>query len=87
MEIFTQIVGWVGTCMIVFAYILVSLKKVDGTNHFYQLLNLFGAIGLAINVYHQKSWPAFALEIVWGLIAVLGLLKRHREDHKSQVGE
>mgnify|MGYP001566035656 CR=1 FL=1 len=74
----TQGIGWVGTFLIIFAYYLVSTKKVDGTNKSYQSLNLFGAICVGINVFYQQAWPAFALQIVWGAIAILTLLK-----HKS----
>jgi hypothetical protein len=73
---FTQIVGWIGTFLIVLAYYLVSSKRLEGTNKLYQLMNLFGAIGLGINVLYQQAWPSVALQTVWGAIAVLALLKK-----------
>ena len=78
MENIAQIVGWVGTFLIVLAYFLVSYKKVDGSNKYYQLMNLFGAIGVGTNVFYQRAWPAFALQIVWGIIAVTSLLRSKR---------
>jgi len=59
--------------MVLLAYYLVSTKKVAGTNRAYQLLNLFGAIGIGANVFHQKAWPAVALQVAWGLIAIISL--------------
>lgn len=70
-----EIIGWVGTALIVIAYFLVSTKKVDATNKYYQLMNLFGAIAISVNVFTKQAWPAFALQIVWGIIAVESLLK------------
>lgn len=70
-----EIIGWVGTVLIVIAYLLVSTKKVDGTNKYYQLMNLVGAIGVGINVFTKQAWPAFALQIVWGIIAIWSLVK------------
>jgi hypothetical protein len=69
----SEIIGWVGTVMVVTAYYLVSTKKVTGTNRYYQLLNLFGAIGIGANVFHQQAWPALALQVVWGIIAIISL--------------
>ena len=78
MENIAQIVGWVGTFLIVLAYFLVSYKKVDGSNKYYQLINLFGAVGVGINVFYQHAWPALALQIVWGIIAITSLLRSKR---------
>ena len=79
METLIQIIGWVGTFLIVLAYFLVSYKKVDGSSKVYQMINLFGAIGVGINVFHQQAWPAFALQIVWGIIAIFSLTKAQRK--------
>ena len=75
MEITSQIIGWIGTFLIVLAYFLVSTKKVDGQSKSYQTLNLLGAIAVGVNVLHQHAWPALALQIIWGVIAIVSLLK------------
>lgn len=71
----TEIIGWVGTILIVIAYFLISWKKVESTNKYYQLINLVGAIAVGVNVFTNKAWPAFALQVVWGLIAISSLVK------------
>ncbi len=76
MDIFATAVGWIGTFLIVLAYALVSAKKVESNSILYQALNLFGALGVGINVFYQQAWPAFALQIVWGVIAVSVLVKK-----------
>jgi len=78
METLIQIAGWVGTFFIVFAYFLVSYKKVGGDSKIYQAMNLLGAIGVGVNVFHQQAWPAVALQIVWGIIAIIALVKRQK---------
>ncbi len=78
MELFATIVGWIGTFLIVLAYVLVSLKKVEENSTVYQALNLFGAFGVGINVFYQHAWPAVALEIVWAIIAIGILVKRRK---------
>jgi len=74
MQFITQIFGWIGTLVIIIAYLLVSYKKVDGTNKYYQMMNLFGAVCVGLNVFQQKAWPALTLQIVWGIIAISSLL-------------
>jgi len=64
-----------GTLLILSAYYLVSNNKIAGTSKVYQLMNLFGAIGVGVNVFYQKAWQGFALEAVWALIAFLALWK------------
>ena len=78
MGLFAQSVGWVGTFLIILAYILVSTKKLEGNSPTYQLINLFGALGVGVSVFYQKAWPALALEIVWAIIAIAILMKRRR---------
>jgi hypothetical protein len=78
MEIFSQIIGWVGTFLVTLAYYLVSTRKINASSHNYQLLNLLGAIGVGFNVFHQQAWPALALQVTWGIIAILSLSRRKK---------
>ncbi len=75
MEIGIQIFGWIGTILFLLAYVLVTYQKIDATGRVYQLLNLIGAVFMGINVFYEHVWAAFALEIVWGSIAILALSK------------
>ena len=75
MEIFSQILGWVGTFLIVLAYFLVSNNKVKPNSKGYQFMNLFGAIFIRVSVFYKTAWPAFTLQMIWALIAIYSLLK------------
>ena len=74
-EIATQVSGWVGMVLIVAAYFLNSRKMLDSQSKTYQCMNLFGSAGVFVNVFHQRAWPAVALQVTWGMIAVLTLVK------------
>jgi len=76
---FSSVVGWVGMALVLSAYYLVTTKKVTGTNRTYQFLNLCGAIGIGVNVWYQHAWPAAALQIIWGLIALIALCNFRRK--------
>ena len=72
---FYEIIGWLGTGAILFAYFLVSTRKIAPNSKAYQLLNLFGAFGVIINSAIHHAIPSVGLNIVWLLIAAYGLLK------------
>jgi len=58
------------------AYYLVSHKKLKSHDVSYQLMNLFGAAGLGLNVFYQKAWPALAFEVLWIVIAITALVRK-----------
>ncbi len=63
--------------LVLVAYLLISLNKVTSKNSSYHFLNLFGVLGIGINVFIQKAWPVFALECIWAIIAVVSLFIIH----------
>ena len=75
MNLFAQIIGWIGAFLVVFAFLLVSNKKVQGDGRVYQLMNLIGAIGVGVNASYQRAWPSTAIQIVWAIIAIFALVK------------
>ena len=78
MELVLQIIGWLGTCLIVLAYALVQFAKINQRSKIYQTMNLLGALCVGVDVFHQRAWPAFALQVVWGIIAVIALGKSRK---------
>ena len=77
-ELAFHLAGWVGTFLTLLAYVLVSFKKIDVISRTYQWLNLLGAVCLAAYVLNQHAWPALLLEVVWGSIAIVALIKVKR---------
>ncbi|MCR4336536.1 MAG: hypothetical protein NUV91_01855 [Candidatus Omnitrophica bacterium] len=78
MEWIIEVLGWLGTFLIIWAYYLISSNKLDSANRTYQLLNLIGAIALGVNVFYKQAWSAFTLEIIWGAIAILALMRNRK---------
>lgn len=70
--------------LIVLAYFLVSTERLKPKANPYILMNLFGAIFIGVNVFVHRAWPTFALEIVWGLIAVVALIKNFPKTRSSK---
>ena len=70
-----EIVGWVGTVAIVIGYFFVSFGLLSGTSFVFQLLNLFGAIGVIIVCFYKKTYQPAVLNILWALIAFVAALQ------------
>lgn len=69
-----DIIGWIGMILVIVPYLLLSLNKIEN-GVLYQLLNLLSSLLMAIGLYPKNAWFSFALQIIWGIIAILGLIK------------
>ena len=78
MEILLESAGWAGTVLIVTAYGLLSTGRLQARGRMYQWLNLAGALGVGVNVFHKQAWPALALQVIWAAIALVSLVAASR---------
>lgn len=88
MELWVDILGWMGAVLILTAYALISFRKIEGGSFRYQLLNIFGSIFLVVNTFYYGAIPSTLVNIIWAIIAfgaLLALLKRWKRDEKSPV--
>jgi hypothetical protein len=67
-------IGWIGFVLIVGAYLFVTIKFLDVPSPVYHLMNLAGALCMVVNAGHKEARPLFWLNVVWSLIAVIGLI-------------
>jgi hypothetical protein len=76
----TVIVGLVGTLLTLLAYFLLQARRLNGNGLVYQLLNAFGALGVALSLLFGKfNLAAFLLEVVWLAISVYGIVVSRRQ--------
>ncbi|MEM1125108.1 MAG: hypothetical protein AAGI71_00535 [Bacteroidota bacterium] len=71
--LWADIIGWIGAALILLAYGLLTAERTDARSVFYQVLNVFGSIGLIINALYYGALPSFGLNVVWVGIAFYGL--------------
>jgi hypothetical protein len=69
------LLGWYGMGAILMAYALNSLDVLRADDWVYQALNLTGATGIAVISITKKAYQPAALNIIWGIVAVIALLK------------
>lgn len=74
-KIFIQSFGWYGVMAILGAYFLVSFSLISPSGLPYQLLNLTGSLGIALEAYSKKDLQPLWLNIIWMLIGVMVIAK------------
>ena len=75
MNLFSNIIGMTGTFMVVGAYLLLQLEKIDAKGLSYNLINLVGAIFLLISLLINFNLASFVIEIFWIIASLIGLYK------------
>jgi len=71
-----EIIGWIGTILIVGAYFLNINGKIKSTAIPYILANLVGGILFSIYTYAHRTYPNLVGNIVWVFIAVAAIIKK-----------
>lgn len=77
-----DILGWIGTILLVMDYILLSTNKIEN-GKLYQIINLIASLCMAIGVFPKNAWFSFALQVIWGIIAIIALVKmKNKKEEK-----
>ena len=71
---FFDICGWIGMVLVLIAYALLSTNKIKN-GKVYQFLNLIAAVFMAVGLFPKNAWFSFALQVVWGIIALVAIVK------------
>ena len=73
-EIGINVIGWVGTGLLLGAYALLTTGRLTAGTTF-QVMNLFGGFFLLVNSAYYGAWPSAGLNVVWVVIGTGGLLR------------
>jgi len=82
-SILVETVGWIGTFLLLTAYVLVSFKKLEGDSIKYQMINVVAGLCLVTNTLYHGAYPPSFLNAVWSIIAVVAIVKIGRRSGKS----
>lgn len=74
-QLFIDLVGWIGSIILLVAYVMVSYEKLAPVGKRYQWLNLAGSVMLLANTIYYGAYPSAFLNIFWGGIALLALFR------------
>jgi hypothetical protein len=71
-----EVAGWSGAGVLLAAYALVSLRRLTGDSNAFQIMNIVGAAGIALNSGSNGAWASAVLNLVWIAIGIVALARR-----------
>jgi hypothetical protein len=74
-KIIIDIVGWVGSILVITAYGLNSYQKLKSDSLAFVLLNFIGGVFLIVYTYYYSAFANTFINVVWVLIALPALYK------------
>ncbi|VVB79191.1 Uncharacterised protein [uncultured archaeon] len=79
-----NIISWLGFGLILLSFVLLSFRKIKAKKIF-NILNFFGAAGIAVASVYKQDWILFALSIAWVLtsLTILVLLFTPNKEYKD----
>ena len=83
----TDIIGMIGTFLVVVAYYLLQLEKVSAKGLTYNVMNLAGAVLLLISLCFTFNLASFVIELFWIGASLIGLWKIFRGRNGKRLGE
>lgn len=74
-----DLVGLLGTVIILAGFFLLQAGRLAGTGLIYQLINLFGAAGILVSLIGKFNLPVFLLEAAWMAVSLYGIVRSVRQ--------
>ena len=79
-----DLVGLLGTVIILAGFFLLQAGRLAGTGLVYQLINLFGAAGILVSLIGKFNFPVFVLEAAWMAVSFYGIVRSLRLKQASR---
>lgn len=74
-----DIFGWIGSILLIVAYVQNSRNIITAQSSSYQFLNISGSILLVVNTLYYGAYPSGAVNIIWVFIGINYLIKNNRD--------
>ncbi|MGH6651378.1 MAG: CBU_0592 family membrane protein [Sphingopyxis sp.] len=68
-----EAIGWAAAALILAAYILLSLGRLEPRGYAYQWMNVIGAGGFVINSGYNGALPSAVLNVIWAAMGLFTL--------------
>ena len=72
-EIGLEALGWLATAGILGSYFALNLGMMG--QWWFNVTGIWTGFGMATSLYSKKAWPAFWLNLAWGVISVIGVIR------------
>lgn len=72
---FSDLIGFVGTALIIGAYLLLQINRISSDGLKYSVLNGIGALLILYSLIYKFNFPAFVVEVFWVGISIFGVAR------------
>ncbi|HRJ29060.1 MAG TPA: hypothetical protein PLV21_09690 [Cyclobacteriaceae bacterium] len=79
MKILIDIIGWIGSVMVIAAYGLNSYQKIKSDSLVFLLLNMVGGVFLIIYSVYYTAYANTFINVVWVIIAIPAIVQLIRK--------
>jgi hypothetical protein len=80
MKLLIDIIGWVGSVLLIAAYALNSYQKIKSDSFTFLILNIVAGLFLIIYSWYYTAFANTFINVVWVIIAVPALIKLLRKE-------
>ena len=71
-------IGILGVIVIIAAYILLQLEKIDAKGLLFSLLNTVGAFFIIVSLMYDWNLASFIMESTWMMVSLYGVWKYNK---------
>ena len=75
-HLWIDIIGWSGVILFLTAYVLVSVRRLEGDSPIYQLMNIVAGIMLVSNSLYYRAMPSVGVNAAWIGIGIFALTRK-----------
>ncbi|KLD65326.1 CBU_0592 family membrane protein [Dyella japonica] len=78
--------GYIGVVLVLSSFLLLQARKLHGNGLVYQLMNVFGALGVVLSLLFGVAinWPALLMEVAWIAIGIFGIVHSARARREAR---
>lgn len=74
-----DVVGFLGVALVLIAYYLLQIGRLDPHGFAYSVVNLAGAGLITVSLLFEFNFAAFVIEICWIAISAMGIARAWRK--------
>ncbi len=82
-----DLIGISGVVLIVVAYTLLQLEKMDPKDLSFSVLNTLGALLIIVSLLFDWNLASFLMEFIWLIISLYGILKYFKGNRRNASPE
>jgi len=84
-NILVEIVGWIGSALVVAAYFLNMRGLLPSDAAVYKWLNIIGSLGLIVLTLYHRAIPSAVVNIIWTVVGISALFNPRKRKERQQT--